>query len=138
MARTAHAQASVMPAPRAPLRDVAGRAEGRRAAAPAARRRAAFNLPVPLLTFVVCLALLGVGRVTLSFAVVQKNLQTDSVVRESRQLAVQNAQLKEDAASLSPALYNLATKRYHLVESSRVEYVTVPLAAARKTEVARP
>ena len=140
MARAANAQATVLPAPRVPRRDVRPRAEGRRSAAPAKRARFAFNLPLPLLAFVICLAVLGVGRVTLSFAVVQKNLQTDAVVREYRQLAVQNAQLKEEAASLSSslALRNIAMKRYHLVVPSRAEYVTVPPAAARKVGVGKP
>ena len=140
MARSAHAQATVLPAPRVPLRDAPKRAEGRRVASPAKRARLAFNLPVPLLAFVICLAVLGVGRVTLSFAVVQKNLQTDAVVRESRQLAVQNAQLQEAAASLSSslALRNVAVQRYHLVVPSRVEYVTVPPGAARKVGVEKP
>ena len=140
MARSANAQASVLPAPRVPVRGAPRRAEGRRVAAPAKRARLAFNLPMPLLAFVVCLAALGVGRVTLSFAVVQKNLQTDTVVRESRQLAVQNAQLKEEAASLSSslALRNIDMKRYHLVVPSRAEYVTVPPVAARKVGVGKP
>lgn len=143
MARSAHARATVVPASRPVLRDVPGRAEGRRVAAPtkrARRARFAFNLPVPLLAFIVCLAVLAVGRVTLSFAVVQKNLQTDSVVRQYRQLTVQNAQLKEQAASMSSslALRGIAIKRYHLVVPSRVEYVTVSSAAARKAGVAKP
>ena len=140
MARSAQAQATVLPAPRGPLRGAPRRAEAHRVAAPAKRARFAFNLPIPLLAFVICLAVLGVGRVTLSFAVVQKNLQTDAVVRESRQLAVQNAQLKEEAASLSSslALRNIAMKRYHLELPSRVEFVTVPPAAVRKVGVEKP
>ena len=140
MARSAGAQATALPASRVPVHGAPRRAEGRRPAAPARRARFAFNLPVPLLAFVVCLAVLGVGRITLSFAVVQKNLQTDVVVRETRQLAVQNAQLKEEAASLSSslALRNIAMKRYHLVVPSRAEYVTVPPAAARKVGVGKP
>lgn len=93
-----------------------------------------------LLAFIVCLFALGVGRVTLSFAVVQKNLQTDSVVSQSRGLAVENAKLEEQAAGMSSslALRSIAVKRYHLEVPGRVEYVTVSAAAARKAGVVRP
>ena len=93
MARSAHAQATRRSGAAAPARAArrpraaAPRRSGRRR-----RRRApAPSMPLPLLVFVVCLALLAVGRVTLSFAVVQKNLQTDAWSASTAQLAVENA-----------------------------------------------
>ena len=141
MTRSAHATATVLPSPRVRPREERARGGGRRAsAAPVPRARSAFWLSTRLLVFLVCLALLGVGRVTLTFAVVQKNLQTDSVVREYRQLGVQNAQLEEQAAGLSSSLSvrSIAVKRYHLVVPARVEYVTVRTADSRKSAAQRP
>ena len=57
---------------------------------PRPRRR---SLPVRLLVFGMLLAMLAAGRVALSFAVVQKNLQTDAVARRFRVLDAQNQQL---------------------------------------------
>jgi iron-sulfur cluster repair protein YtfE (RIC family) len=80
-----------------------------------------------LVVFGVLLAMLSVGRVALSFAVVQKNLQTDAVATRYRTVAAQNQQLGETAASLSSALTirNTAINRYHLIVSSNVQFVTV-------------
>ena len=49
--------------------------------------------------FVGCLTVLAVGRVALSFAVVQKSLQTDAIVREERRVSDQNAELREKVAA---------------------------------------
>ena len=73
------------------------------AAAPRPRRRLQ-ALPARLVVFGVLLAVLAVGRVTLSFAVVQKNLQTDAVARQLHVVQAQNQQLAETAATLSSAL----------------------------------
>lgn len=95
-------------------------------AAPAPRRRLQ-SLPARLIVFGVLLAVLAVGRVTLSFAVVQKNLQTDAVTRQYRALDGQNQQLAETAAGLSSALAvrNVAVKKYHLIVSPWVQFITV-------------
>jgi len=80
-----------------------------------------------LLVFGVLLALLAVGRVALSFAVVQKNLQTDTVTRQYRALDAQNQQLAETAAGLTSALAvrNVAVKKYHLIVSPSAQFITV-------------
>ena len=69
---------------------------GRRAARAAPRRRAQ-SLPARLLVFVVLLAVLAVGRVALSFAVVQKNLQTDAVARQYRVVERREPAARRDA-----------------------------------------
>ena len=53
------------------------------------------------IVFVGCLTVLAVGRVALSFAVVQKTLQTEAIVREERRVSDQNAQLQEKVAQLA-------------------------------------
>ncbi len=45
--------------------------------------------------------MLAVGRVALSFAVVQKTLQTDAIVREERRISDKNGQLQERVAQLA-------------------------------------
>jgi cell division protein FtsL len=74
--------------------------------------------------------------VTLSFAVVQKNLQTDAVVHEYRQLDAQNARLAEEAAGLSSSLKvrSIGVKKYHLVVPSSVQYVTAKSASGAKAK----
>ena len=76
--------------------------------------------------FAVCLALLAVGRVTLSFAVVQKNLQTEAVVRQQRSVSADNAKLQQEIARLSasPRIRQLAMERYGLVPAQGVVYLT--------------
>jgi hypothetical protein len=87
-----------------------------------------------LVVFGVLLAMLSVGRVALSFAVVQKTLQTDAVATRYHAVAAQNQQLGETAASLSSALAirNTAINHYHLIVSSDVQFVTVHAAHAGK------
>jgi cell division protein FtsL len=72
---------------------------------------------VLLIAFAVAVALLAVGRVTLSFAVVQKNMDTEALVREQRALAAENARLQDQLAGLmaTPRLRELAITRYGLV-----------------------
>ena len=81
---------------RVPQRPVARRA-------PQARRRAEqrAHLTRYFVVFVICLTVLAVGRVSLSFAVVQKTLQTGAIVREERALSAENARLEEELAQKS-------------------------------------
>jgi uncharacterized protein HemX len=85
------------------------------------------SLTARLVVFVVLLALLGVGRVTLSFAVVQKNLQTDALARQQRVVDAANQRLQERAATLSSALTvrQVAMDKYHLIISPDVQFITV-------------
>ena len=78
-----------------------------------------------LVLFAVCLALLAVGRVTLSFAVVQKNLQTEALVGQQRSVAADNAKLEQEIARLSasPRIRQLAMERYGLVPAQGVVYL---------------
>ena len=104
-----------------------------RARRPRSRSRARAKLPSKLLVFVVCLALLGVVRISLSFAVVQKNLATTRVVNEQRSLAAENSSLAEEAATLSSTLRvrNLAINELHLAQSGTVLYVRAHDRAGR-------
>ena len=85
-----------------------------------------------LFAIVIVLALLGAGRVTLSFAVVQKSLQTDAVVRTQSQLASENESLSEEVARLSSSIriHNVALSRLGLVAATNVQYLTVHGAGA--------
>ena len=132
MAAAAGARARPLPAParhddeRRPV----GIPQRRPANAPAAgprRRRRLQALPTRLVVLGVLLAVLATGRVALSFAVVQKNLQTDAVSRQYRVVQAQNQQLAETAANLSSALAvrNAAMTRYHLIVSPDVQFITV-------------
>ena len=89
-----------------------------------------------VIVFAVVVALLAVGRVTLSFAVVQKSLQTDAVVHQQRSVVTENAALAEQVAELSAAarVRARAVHDYHLVQADDVRYVPSP---ARST-TARP
>jgi cell division protein FtsL len=88
-----------------------------------------------LLVFIVCLALLAVVRISLSFAVVQKNLETTRVVNEQRALVAENSSLAEEAATLSSTLRvrNLAVDQLHLRPTGTVLYVRAPAAAKRQS-----
>lgn len=78
-----------------------------------------------LVLFAICLAALAVGRVTLSFAVVQKNLDTAALTGQQREVRAENVRLQEKIAELSatPRLQQLATQRYGLVPASDVIYL---------------
>jgi hypothetical protein len=112
----AGASARALPAP-AGARPSAASSTRRNAVRPAPPppRRALAGTPCrrACVVFGVLLAVLAVGRVALSFAVVQKNLQTDAVARQYRALDAQNQQLAETAAGLSSALAvrNVAMKK---------------------------
>ena len=80
-----------------------------------------------LFAFVVVLALLGAGRVTLSFAVVQKNLQTGAAIHETMRLTASNAHLSDQVTALSAAsrIHAIAVNELHLVPATNVHYLTV-------------
>jgi cell division protein FtsL len=74
--------------------------------------------------FVACLTVLAVGRVALSFAVVQKTLQTEAVVREERRLNARNDELREEVARLSSTvrISHIAESQLGLVYASHIDY----------------
>src|SRR5690606_28014094 len=74
--------------------------------------------------FVACLTALAVGRVALSFAVVQKTLQTESVVREERRISAENDELREEVARLSSTvrISHIAESQLGLVYAGHVDY----------------
>ena len=74
--------------------------------------------------FVGCLTVLAVGRVALSFAVVQKSLQTDAIVHEERRISDQNGELREKVAQLgSPVrISNIAQNQLGLVNATHFSY----------------
>lgn len=77
--------------------------------------------------FVCCLTLLAVGRVALSFAVVQKTIETDAIAREQRAVTAENAQLAEDLAQLGSTvrIRQIAEKQLGLVDADHVQYLRV-------------
>ena len=107
---------------RVPVRPAARRA-------PQARRRAAHRarLTRVFVIFVICLTVLAVGRVSLSFAVVQKTLQTEAVVREERTLSAENARLVEKLAQMGSTvrIRHIAETQLGLVDADHVEYLKV-------------
>ena len=107
--------------------------------APHTRRKAAqrSRFMRAFVIFVGCLTLLAVGRVALSFAVVQKSLQTDAIVREERRVSDQNAQLQEKVAQLgSPVrIRHIAETELGLVDATHVAYPKA-LRGGAFTEVA--
>lgn len=121
---------------RAPLRTVAR-------PAPQARRRAARQprLTRAFIIFVICLSVLAAGRVAMSFAVVQKSVATEAIAREQRQLAAENAVLKEKVALLgSPVrIRTIAEKEFGLVDvdMADVRYLTAAKGGGTKAS-ARP
>jgi cell division protein FtsL len=104
--------------PRAPR--VAPRADRRAVAARSRTVRLFF-------TCVVCLAVLGVGRVALSFAVVQKSLQTDAVRVEQTRLETENSDLAAQVTRLGSAtrVRQIALTQLGLVPADRPVYLTV-------------
>ena len=83
--------------------------------------------------------MLAVGRVALSFAVVQKSLQTDAIAREERRVSAENAQLSEELAQLSSTIRirHIAESQLGLVDvdATNVKYLTVA-AGERLAKVA--
>lgn len=91
-----------------------------------ARRSRLMSRPAVLLVlFAICLALLGVARVTLTFAVVQKSLDTEQLVAQQRALTQENAKLSERLARLTAAtrVHNLAISKLGLVAAPNVVYL---------------
>jgi cell division protein FtsB len=109
--------------------------------APQARRRAArqLGLTKAFIIFVICLSVLAAGRVTLSFAVVQKSVATESVAREQRQLTAENALLAEQLATLGSTVHirNIAEKELGLVDAAHVQYLWAAKGGAAEAS-ARP
>jgi len=108
--------------------------------APQTRRRAAerARLTRVFVIFVICLTVLAVGRVSLSFAVVQKTLQTEAVVSEQRALSAENASLKETLAQMrAPAkIRHIAETQLGLVDADHWQTLWVT-AGARTAKVAQ-
>lgn len=94
------------------------------------RRRAAqrARLTRAFVFFFICLTVLAIGRVALSFAVVQKTLQTDAVVREERAVSSENERLAENLAQLSSTvrIRHIAQAQLGLVDADHVLYLRVP------------
>ena len=86
--------------------------------------------------FVVCLTALAVGRVALSFAVVQKSLQTDAVAREVGRLSAENQRLQETVANQGSSvnIRKIAVKQLGLVDAAHWE--TLRVHRATPTQVA--
>ena len=120
------------------------RAQARPAArrAPQARARAAqrARLTRVFVIFVTCLTVLAVGRVALSFAVVQKTVQTAAVVREERRLSSENAQLAETLAQLGSTvrIRHIAETQLGLVDADGWKVLRVPKGARFAGVAQRP
>ncbi len=125
----------------APRRDAEARVEAPAYAyrAPRTRRKAAqrSRFMRTFVVFVACLTVLAVGRVALSFAVVQKTLQTESVVREQRRLSAKNDELREEVARLSSTvrISHIAESQLGLVYASHLSYPD-PVKSRAGTKVA--
>lgn len=94
----------------------------------AARRARALRLFVVAVVVVTALA---VGRVAVSFAVVQKSLATDAVARQTVRLDAENARLREEVARLAAAgrLRQLATGELGLTAPEKVTYLRLAVPA---------
>jgi cell division protein FtsL len=110
--------------------------------APHTRRRAAqrSRFMRTFVVFVGCLTVLAVGRVALSFAVVQKTLQTDAIVREERRVSDKNGEIREEVARLSSTMriQHIAESQLGLVVAKHPAYpkplmrgVTLEVTASR-------
>jgi cell division protein FtsL len=97
--------------------------------APRSRQRAAqrARFTRAFVLFVCCLTVLAVGRVALSFAVVQKTIETDAIAREQHAVSAENAQLEEDLAQLGSTvrIRHIAEHELGLVDADHVEYLRV-------------
>jgi hypothetical protein len=91
------------------------------------RARLQTRLAQRLIIFGVCVAFLAAGRVALTFAVVQKNLQTNAVVHQQTALSNDNARLAERVAQFGSTtrVHQLAVNRYGLVPATDVRYLSV-------------
>lgn len=97
--------------------------------APRSRRRAAqrARFTRAFVLFVCCLTVLAVGRVAISFAVVQKTMETEAVAREQRAVTAENAQLAENLAQLGSTvrIRHIAEHELGLVDADHVRYLRV-------------
>ena len=104
------------------------------------RRRAAqrSRLTRAFVIFVACFTVLAVGRVALSFAVVQKSLQTDAVVHEARRVTALNDKRREEVAQLASTvrIRHIAESELGLVEATNVLYPRPLLRGTTVVEVA--
>ena len=105
----------------------AAEAEGKHIYRASQRRRTRASRARFWRTFVfctICLALLGAGRVTLSFAVFQKTLQTDTVVSQQRRVSDDNALLREEVAKKASTVRvrAIAEGELGLVDANHVAY----------------
>lgn len=125
----------------APRRDPEARAETPAYAyrAPRTRRKAAqrSRFMRTFVIFVACLTVLAVGRVALSFAVVQKTLQTEALVHEERRISAKNDELREEVARLSSTvrISHIAESQLGLVYADYVDYLE-PLKSGTNAMVA--
>jgi cell division protein FtsL len=106
----------------------------RRRAAQRARRTRVFVI------FVTCLTVLAVGRVSLSFAVVQKTLQTETVVRQERALSAENARLVETLAQMGSTvrIRHIAETQLGFVDAEHWEVLRVTKGAHMAKVAERP
>ncbi|MBN2205170.1 MAG: hypothetical protein JW767_09135 [Thermoleophilia bacterium] len=141
MAASAQARASA-----APARSRTGAAPAPRPSSSPAPARAPRSRPathtraVRLFTvFLIALTTLAVGRIALSFAVVQKTMATEVVATEQRRVVAENAQLAADATRLSSMtrVRSIALRRLGLVPSSGVVYLSVGSEQAAGDDVGR-
>jgi cell division protein FtsL len=89
------------------------------------------RLATRLIVFGVCIALLAVGRVALTFAVVQKNLQTSAVIKQERTLRNDNMNLADQVAmqSANARVQKLAKQKYGLVPANDQRFLWVHAGA---------
>jgi hypothetical protein len=107
------------------------------AARPRPRAAAHAKLPRLFFVFVACLAIIAVGRISLSFAVVQKSLQTDNVARAVSQLQIENNTLGESIArKAAGTIIREKASILGLVPAAKVTYLTVHTQTSRA--VAKP
>jgi cell division protein FtsL len=116
------------------------RPAARRATQSRARAAQRARLTRVFVIFVICLTVLAVGRVSLSFAVVQKTLQTEAVVREERALNAENARLVEKLAQMGSTvrIRHIAETQLGLVDADHVQYLRVAKGARLAKVAQRP
>jgi cell division protein FtsL len=141
MAASAQARASAAPARRRAGAAAAPRPSSSPAPARAPRSRPATHARAArlLTVFLIALTVLAVGRIALSFAVVQKTMATEVVATEQRRLVAENAQLAADVTRLSSMtrVRSIALSRLGLVPSTGVVYLSVGLERAAGDDAER-
>ena len=81
-----------------------------------------------LIVFLVVLTAVAVGRIALSFAVVQKTMATETVVAKQRQVVAENAQSgrrSHPSGSSMTRIRAIALRRLDLVPATGVVYLSV-------------